>query len=184
MSHRLSPNDILEFDLCIGDIFNCDCPRIDLGNRNGLYDYIDYLKMTDLDSNAIMKGFDSVHGDRFRKFIVFKALVEFSNGLRRQTLTTFFQRFYDNDTLYMCCGNNHPYLLNTTGGATLTQVKFLKTLLRNREYIFGEGEFDSNDIGLNSDILRARGSTRENLNCEILSIRITSEEIETTNREI
>ncbi len=176
MNYRMSPNNIYELELYIDDIFNYECPRINLGNRMGRYDYIDYLNIDDLGSCVIMKGIDIGHNDECRKFIVFKALVEFSNGLKKQTLTTFFQRHYYDDTLYMCCGNNLPYLLNTTGGATLIQVKFLHMLLKNRTYVFGEGEFESNDIGLNSDILRFEEITQGNLDCEILSIKITNEE--------
>jgi hypothetical protein len=48
------------------------------------------------------------------------------------TFTTFFQRYKDENTLWMACGNTGRHLMDTEGGMTIIQLELLRDLLCNR----------------------------------------------------
>lgn len=128
-------NEIISYT---NTIFSMEYPILDVGKTMGSTGYIDYISLDDLGSNNVMVGMDCTS----RKFIVFKAQVEFSNGVKKQTLTTFFQRYDDNKVLYHCCGHHGIYLLCTDGGASVRQIKFLCELLTRGKYVFDGDDLD------------------------------------------
>lgn len=48
------------------------------------------------------------------------------------TFTTFFQRYKDENTCWMACGNEGIHLMETEGGMSLIQLELLRDLLYNR----------------------------------------------------
>jgi hypothetical protein len=122
-----------QFDLqnkYLEKIVGIDVPILDIGLRNGITGYLDFINPDELGSNNIMKGIDSAS----RPFIVFKAEFEFSNGLKKKTFTTFFQRYSDDKFLWHCCGHYGKNLMDTSGGTNLEQVKLIYELVVSNKY--------------------------------------------------
>ena len=122
-----------QFDLqnkYLEKIVGIDVPILDIGLRNGITGYLDFINPDELGSNNIMKGIDNAS----RPFIVFKAEFEFSNGLKKKTFTTFFQRYSDDKFLWHCCGHYGKNLMDTSGGTNLEQVKLIYELVVSNKY--------------------------------------------------
>ena len=66
-------------------------PRLNLGDRVGLTDYIDFLTPDDM-THPIMEGIDAYR----RPFVAFKLTVCRADRPVEQVVCTFFQRFSDN----------------------------------------------------------------------------------------
>lgn len=138
----------------IEKIKNLKLPILDIGLKNGSTEYLDFITPGELGYNNIMKGIDS----NSRPFIVFNAEFEYPNGLKKMTFTTFFQRYTNDNLLWMCCGNHGTNLMETTGGTNTEQYKLLYELFSSGEYkinkdiifeqklIFRINNDDSNDL--------------------------------------
>jgi hypothetical protein len=128
MGNSLNPQQIQERTYIIDNINKLNFNILDIGDKNGLTGYLDFFHPSDLkDELNIMKGQD-IEG---RKFFVFKSIFDFEDGSVYENFTSFFQRYADNDLLWHCCGHYGPYIMNTEGGTTNEQFKFIFELFKN-----------------------------------------------------
>jgi len=110
----------------LDEIFQSNCPELNIGERSGWTSYIDFIKPDELGKAYVMKGKDAIG----RKFIVFKSEVQ-TNGVKIPLFTTFFQRYNSEDLVYHSAGHYGTNMFLTTGGACLMQMKLLRDLLRD-----------------------------------------------------
>lgn len=103
-------------------IYNISCPILNIGDRVGETGYIDFIDANDF-TEPFNKGYD-VFG---RKFISFRAIIEYEDGNTRETFTTVFQRYRLDEFLWMGAGRN-THLFATDGGTNLSQVRLLLEL--------------------------------------------------------
>ena len=115
-----------EMKIVLDEIFQTNCPELDIGERSGWTSYIDFIKPDELAENHIMKGKDATG----RKFIVFKSEVQ-TSGNKIRLFTTFFQRWCDSELVYHTAGHYGTHMFLTDGGASLMQMKMLRDLLGN-----------------------------------------------------
>jgi hypothetical protein len=128
MGNSLTQEQIQERTDIITNINKLNFDILDIGDKNGSTGYLDFFQPSDLkDGLSIMKGQDMAG----RKFFVFKSIFEFEDGSVFENFTSFFQRFYDNELLWHCCGHYGPYIMNTEGGTSNEQFKFIFELLTN-----------------------------------------------------
>lgn len=130
-------SDREEIKRVANEICNISCPILDIGNREGGTGYIDFIQSDEF-SEPFNKGVDK-HG---RKFITFRAIIEYADGSLYQTFTTLFQRYYGSEYLWVGGGVN-PHLFHTYGGATLEQVNLLYKLLTEKNVDITEEMHDS-----------------------------------------
>jgi len=127
MGNSLSDIEKEEREQIIDLLCNLDFDNLDLGQRQGSTDYIDFINPNDLGEKVLcLKGKDKF----FRNFFVFKARFNFSNNKYFDTFSTFFQRYTDNKLLWHFCGHYGIYLMDTTGGTTNSQFKLVYELLK------------------------------------------------------
>jgi hypothetical protein len=129
MGNTINKHLLDKFNNDINKLKLIDLPVLDIQNRLGHTDYIDFIESYELSDN-VMKGIDYAQ----RHFIVIKAEIEYSNKSRVKTFTTFFQRYPDNEILWHSAGNFGTLLFNTDGGASLDQINMLHDLLLNGFY--------------------------------------------------
>jgi hypothetical protein len=110
-------NEIMKFNCCL----------LDIGDRVGKTDYIDFITEDILEGHDVMKGVD-IHG---RSFIVVKAHVIYKGLFIANTFTTFFQR-YRGEHFWMASSQKGKHLMETEGGMTIQQLELLRELLYNR----------------------------------------------------
>lgn len=115
-----------EMKIVLAEIFQTNCPELNIGERAGWTSYIDFIKPDELAENNVMKGKDATG----RKFIVFKSEVQ-TSGNKIRLFTTFFQRWYDSEVVYHSAGHYGTHIFLTCGGSCLMQMKLLSDLLRN-----------------------------------------------------
>jgi hypothetical protein len=115
-----------EMMIVLDEIFQTNCPELDIGKRSGWTSYIDFIKPDELEENNVMKGKD----DTGRNFIVFKSEVQ-TSGNKIRLFTTFFQRWYDSEVVYHTSGHYGTHMFLTSGGSCLMQMKLLRDLLVN-----------------------------------------------------
>ena len=113
----------LFFDLEYGDTKDNNVTLLDIGDRVGNTEYIDFLKWEDFNT-SICKGLDI----SIRPFICIKMVI--NNNLLCQT---FFQRYNDNFNLWMGAYAGKPTLLETIGGMRDVEKKFIIDLIKNGE---------------------------------------------------
>lgn len=130
MGNSLSNEEIQERKNYINKMFELDFQKLDLGGRYGSTGYIDFIEPTEVGLNNVMMGEDGSN----RKFFVFKAELEYPNGIKKQMFTIFFQRYNDSEILWHSCGHYGPILMYTEGGASTSQIKMLYELLVSGEY--------------------------------------------------
>lgn len=111
-------------------IQNLNLPILDIGQETGSTGYLDFIKPNDIGTNNIMKGKDHLS----RSFFVFRAELEYPNGLKKKTFTTFFQRYPGDNSLWHCCGQYGIILMSTDGGANIEQIQLLYELFSSGEY--------------------------------------------------
>lgn len=114
------------------NIMDYNCKILDIKDRFGATNYIDFIKQSEVTEN-IMKGVD----DNERPFIVFKAELVYNTNntntkIIKKTFTTFFQRYTDNKLLWHTCGDDGNLLFDSNGGANLVQIKLIEELLKNK----------------------------------------------------
>jgi hypothetical protein len=108
------------------ELYNIDCPILDIGNREGRTGYIDFIKIDEF-NEPFNKGFDKFG----RKFISFRVDMEYPDGTIMETFTTLFQRHTDTESLWMVAGA-YRKLFDTEGGTTLCQFQFLLKMFRDK----------------------------------------------------
>jgi hypothetical protein len=134
MGNSLSEQEIIQMQETFNKIMNIPCPILDIGDRNGMTGYIDFISQSEV-SGEFMKGSDLVG----RKFIVWKAQViidKLDNTYSTFNIfTTFFKRYSESTSCtYHTCGHHGIILFSTEGGATLEQMNFLYELLSTGSY--------------------------------------------------
>ena len=110
------------------NIMDYNCKTLDVRERFGHTNYIDFIKQSEVTEN-IMKGID----DHERPFIVFKSELVYNTNSKiiKKTFTTFFQRYTDNKLLWHTCGHDGDLLFDSNGGANLVQIKLIEEILKN-----------------------------------------------------
>ena len=126
MGNSISREEQIAKENCITKITNYDCPILDVGERRGHTDYIDFIRENEIDKGwSVVKGFDM----GFRFFIVIRSEFVYSDGRKERTFSTFFQRYNDSKTLWHCCGHDGVTLMNTEGGMNIEQFELICQLL-------------------------------------------------------
>jgi hypothetical protein len=108
------------------EIFNISCPILDIGKRFGHTGYIDFIDSDDF-KEEFNKGIDMFG----RKFIALRAIIEYTNGEIIETFMTLFQRYVQDDSLWVGAGS-HLHLFSTQGGADLQQLQLVLKLLKDK----------------------------------------------------
>jgi len=128
MGNYLTQQQIQERTDVINNINKLDFDILDIGDKNGLTGYLDFFQPSDIkDGLSVMKGQDMFG----RNFFVFKSIFEFEDGSLFENFTSFFQRYPDDNLLWHCCGHHGLYIMNTEGGTSYEQFKFIFELLTN-----------------------------------------------------
>ena len=108
-------------NLSLEDLYTkLDVPNLDIGNRHGVTDYIDFIRIDEV-THSVMKGIDKY----CRKFIVIKFIVD-----GEHIMQTFFQR-YNTGKLWMGCGHFTRQLIDTTGGIKDNQIILITNIIIN-----------------------------------------------------
>ena len=105
-----------------------DYPEFDTGERNGITDYLDYFKWSEI-KHPVMTGKDMFT----RQFIVIKMII--NNTKIMQTLFERHENLYSNKwgrSGWMGCGHATQLLFDTCGGMNEKQYKFIEELLEMR----------------------------------------------------
>ncbi len=104
-------------------------PKLDIGERVGATDYIDFIRWKEVTS-PVMWGID-----RFsRTFFVVKCIV---NG-KHKLMQTFFQR-YTQGSQWQGCGHATTTFLETCGvGLSLDQINLIKDIIDNKKVYLEE----------------------------------------------
>jgi len=110
-------------------IFDIECPILDISERCGSTKYIDFISPDEI-IEAVNKGTDK-YG---RKFITFRANIEYNDGSIIETFTTLFQRYPGNELLLMGAGKQQ-HLFRTEGGTSLPQMNLLLKLLQEHTVV-------------------------------------------------
>jgi hypothetical protein len=144
----------------IHDIFQIDCPILDIGERQGATGYIDFIQPKEC--LPMMKG-----RDRYgRPFIVFKSRLTMGNKGPIECFTTFFKRYKEeSNMIYHTAGHYGRLLFATEGGTTLRQLRTLYDLLSK-----GTVEMTYQEL-------------RENRICQFRDDFLNNEEVYTRERE-
>jgi hypothetical protein len=130
MGNSISKKRDAEKEDCISKIVNYNCPRLDIGTRRGICDYIDFIKLDEIRENVnVVKGRDI--GSRF--FIAVKCEFVYPDGSTDKAFSVFFQRYSDCKKLWHCCGCDEVALMNSEGGMNIEQFGFLCKLLEDGE---------------------------------------------------
>lgn len=101
-----------------------DVPVLDLKGAAGRTDYIDFIDPKNV-AHRLMKGIDKYS----RPFLVVKAIGNLETGEEMELFQTFFQRYSDNEFLWMGCGNYGNELFDTCGGMRESHFKALLDLI-------------------------------------------------------
>ena len=99
-------------------------PILNIGNRTGVTDYIDFISWDEVTS-PVMRGQD-IYG---REFFVIKFLVD--NKIK--LMQTFFQRYSIEEDLWQGCGHATEQLIETCGGMRPEQFKFIERIINYNE---------------------------------------------------
>ncbi len=116
----------------IDKIMGFTCEVLDIGEKKGIIDYLNFVKQNE--SNVINIGPFVMKGRDFmdRPFIVFRCKFVYSSGFQHavDTFTVLFKMStHKNDLKWYCTGHDGPFLLETSGGITVEQLKILSVLL-------------------------------------------------------
>ena len=122
-------------------IYNIECPILDIGQKAGSTGYIDFINSNEF-IESLRKGIDKTD----RKFISFRANIEYSNGQNVETFTTLFQRYSDDEYLWMGAGKQ-THLFATYGGINIYQLQLLYKLLTERTVMVTEDMINNCRLG-------------------------------------
>lgn len=123
-----------------------DIPVLDIGNRQGYTDYIDFLTLEEVTS-PVMKGVDMFN----RPFVVVKFNVTKPDEVDLELMETFFQRYTIPTNLYQGCGHATPLVFETSGGMSHEQFDAVERIIAGEELILTEDLRCSYDL-VNSKI--------------------------------
>ena len=107
--------------------YDLECPNLDLGEREGWTQYIDFITWDEVIA-PVMKGIDCTG----RKFIVIKFIVN-----QTRIMQTFFQR-YTGGSGWMGCGHATTNLIDTSGGLRDNQAEFIRNVIEEKRPILTE----------------------------------------------
>lgn len=110
-------------DKLLGPNYEMEYPRLDIGNRRGWTDYIDFIRQNEV-TEPIMWGID-IHG---RPFAVIRFVGENKDGKDIHFMQTFFQRYTDSN-LWHGCGHGGLELIDTCGGMSEIQFKHIREIV-------------------------------------------------------
>ena len=113
-------------------IDSLDIPILNLGDKIGRTDYIDFIMQSDFDS-SIVKGVDIYQ----RPFLVIKVV----DNTHKVYMETFFQRYTGNNSLWMGAGISQ--FIDTIGGMSVRQMNLVLDLINGKTCITE----DYQDIG-------------------------------------
>jgi hypothetical protein len=114
-----------EIETITQEIYNQDCPILDISDRVGITGYIDFIDTSEF-VEPFNKGIDKYE----RKFVSFRANIEYEDGTTIETFTTLFQRYSGRENLWMGAGRRETYLFATDGGTNLQQLQLVLKLLQ------------------------------------------------------
>lgn len=126
------------------NLYKIDVPILDIGNRRGWTDYIDFLKWDEV-NYPVMKGTD-LFG---RSFIVVKMIL--NNNKQSKIMQTFFQR-YSNENKWQACGHATPHLIDTVGGMKKNQFELINKIISGEKVKIDEEHLPSFSLDSNEDI--------------------------------
>jgi hypothetical protein len=121
--------------------YSIDCPILDLGNREGWTQYIDFIKWEEVDY-PFMKGRDKYN----RYFIVVKMIIN-----EKKIMQTYFQR-YTSGTGWMGCGHATTNLLETPGCMKQKQIELVNEIIKDNNPIVKEEHIPCLDSFINSKV--------------------------------
>lgn len=100
-------------------------PILDLGDRQGETEYIDFIEWNEVTS-PVMTGVDKFN----RQFIVIKATID---DVETPLMQTFFQRYSDNthDNNFWI-SDFRDYFIDTDGGMTKEQIQLIQDLINGK----------------------------------------------------
>ena len=129
MGNSISQEEVDERNNLKSEIFELinKYPTLDTGNRNGLTDYIDYIELSEV-TDMVVKGSDLFN----RPFFVIKYKIE---GFDAVCIQTFFKRYSNTEYPWMGCGHFTANLIDTSGGISTVQFRFMRDLIKNKEAI-------------------------------------------------
>jgi len=108
--------------IIIMKLIHYNCSILDIGNRVGATQYIDFIKEDEV-PYSIMKGVDCLR----RSFIVIKTSFILRDDTTIDIMSTFFQRYTDEYLLWCGCG----FMMNTEGGMSIEQIQLIYDLISN-----------------------------------------------------
>ena len=141
------------------EIYNIECPILNIEDRTGYTGYIDFIKPTEF-NDAFVKGTDRYK----RKFVVFRAKIVYDNNEVATTFTTLFQRYLGDETLWMTT-NIYTYLFDTSGGIDLHQLGFAFKLLTEKTVYLTE------DMEKNFRIVNRSSSEARHVLVELFEVK-------------
>lgn len=130
---EMEENDrrIEELKVASNHIYNIsclDCSSLNIGDRVGDTGYIDFISPDEMNT-AYNKGVDK-YG---RKFINILANIEYENGSVKKTLSTLFQRYKGDESLWVICGDKIlQTLMESYGGVNIEQFDLIRRLLEEK----------------------------------------------------
>ena len=104
-----------------------DVPILDIGDKRGYTDYIDFIEITDV-SAPVMKGIDCFS----RPFLVLKMKGKSDRGDEIDLFQTFFQRYTGDIGLWMGAGSSNHELFNTCGGMNSKHFTAIKEIIEGK----------------------------------------------------
>jgi len=133
----------------IDKIMGFSCEVLDMGERKGITNYIEFVKKNEL--SVIKKGPFVLKGHDFmdRPFIIFRCRFVYSSGFKQDvdTFTVLFKVFTRNrDLTLYCTGHDGPFIFETSGGITVEQLKILTILLYDGYVPLTKEIIDKNNI--------------------------------------
>lgn len=103
---------------------------LDIKDKRGNTDYIDFIKQSDV-TTSLTKGIDVFK----RPFLILLGILHFDSGdeVDIEVFQTFFQRYTNNQTLWVGCGHRGINLMETSGGMSEAQITLLQELIINKK---------------------------------------------------
>jgi hypothetical protein len=137
-------NDISHLDVFVDDLLKevKPFPKLNIGNRQGATDYIDFIKLDEVTS-PIMWGKDKFN----RYFIVLKLFID-----NKIILQTFFQRYSDNIVSWRACGHATKLLFDSTTKIHEENFKLLISLIKGNNCIIQECNDPSDAIYIGNKV--------------------------------
>ena len=118
-------------------------PVLDLKNKKGFTDYIDFIKLEDV-SSPIMGGVDV----NKRNFIVFKLIID-----KEIILQTLFQRYTNDLFTWRCCGHATRLLFDSTRTIDDEIFQIFLDLMDNKKVKIKEEHFPCSKYFIGKEVM-------------------------------